>query len=124
MKNISRIGSIKRNQKTSLIRREVGRLLAQASLDYPELRGIILTRVELSADKSIAKILLYTPDGAATFTKKLEFLKLFAPSLRKALATAISGRYAPQVRFVFDKTFEKQAHIEALLDKISSEFPS
>lgn len=120
---VTRVGFIKKSQKESLIKRKVSELLVQAALDYPELRGFSVTRVTLSANKQFASIFLYSPNGVEEFKQKLPFLKLFAPSLRKALSREISGRYTPEIKFWYDAAEEKQQAIEQILDKIKSETP-
>lgn len=118
-----RASSIKRSQKESLFRREIGELLQIASLDNPQLQGFSISRVSLSADKSIATVYFFLPEGKAGFEQKLEYLKLFKPSLRKALADRIPGRYVPQLRFHYDDQLEKQIKIETLLDEVKKDFP-
>lgn len=116
---VPRSGFIKKSQKESLLKRVVSQLLFQASLDYPAIRGLTVTRITLSANKGMAFVFLYTPDGPTVFKEKLETLKLLAPSLRKALATEIKARYTPEIRFKFDDTLEKLHRIESILDQIS-----
>lgn len=117
----SRVGSIKRGQKESLIRKEMGVMLQQLATEYEALRGLIISRVQLSDKKSVATIYFYTPDGEKVFDQKLQELKLFKPSLRKALADHIKGRYVPEIVFRFDRTVEKKLAIEKTLDQIKDE---
>ena len=78
----TRVSKIKKSQKESLLRKERSELLQEASLDNPQLQGLSASRVELSADKGIAHIFFFLPEGEGFFEKKLEFLKLFKPSLK------------------------------------------
>jgi ribosome-binding factor A len=114
----TRVSEIKKNQKESLLRKEIGSLLQEASLDNPGLQGVSVSRVELSADKGLARVFFFLPEGKDAFEHKLEILKLFKASLRKALASRIPGRYVPQIIFHYDDQLEKQIKIEALLDKV------
>ena len=116
----TRASEIKRNQKESLLRKEIGVLIQEASLDNPQLRGLAISRVTLSADKSSIRVFFFIPDGKEAFIKKLADLKLFKPSLRKALADRIPGRYVPQIIFQYDDQLEKQIEIETLLDKVKT----
>lgn len=118
----TRVSAIKKSQKESLLRKEISELLQEASLDNPQLQGLSASRVELSADKGIAHIFFFLPEGEEFFEKKLEFLKLFKPSLRKALANRIPGRYVPQLIFRYDNQLEKQIKIESLLDEVKKDF--
>ena len=82
------------------------------------MRGLSITRVKLADDGSICTIFFYTPGGLEAFKEKRNFLILYKPSLRKAIARAIPARYTPELVFRFDDTFEKQQRIEQILDTI------
>lgn len=114
---MSRVASIKRSQKESLLRREISSLLQTASLDNPALAGLDITHVELSRDKGICSVFFYSPEGEEFFKRKLSTLVLFKPSLRKAIAQKIPSRYVPEIIFKYDSQLEKQLAIEQLLDK-------
>ena len=90
-------------------------------MDHAELRGLTLNRVELSPDKSHCFVYFWCPGGVEEFSTKLEHLKLFKPSLKKAIAQEINSRYVPDIRFRFDAMHEKQQHIESLLDQVHGE---
>ncbi len=114
--------TIKIAQKEKLLFREISSLFMKASMDDPKLRGFTITRVELSADKGFCSVYFYTPDGKEVFHEQLETLKLYKPSLRKALS-GLKSRYTPDLVFKFDEQFEKQMRIENLLDKVKQETP-
>jgi ribosome-binding factor A len=118
---VSRVTSIKRSQKESLLRREISSLLQQASLDNPELAGLSVTHIELSRDKGVCYVYFYSPDGNVIFEKKRSTLVLFKPSLRKAIAQKVPSRYVPEIIFKYDFQLEKQLAIEQLLDKVKKE---
>lgn len=118
---MSRVSSIKKSQKESLLRKEISRLLQAVSLDNPALGGLSISRVSLSDDKHLCSVFFYSPDGPETFEKKLETLKLYKPSLRKAIAQKIPGRHVPDLLFKYDSQLEKQLAIEQLLDKVKKE---
>lgn len=118
---MSRTGSIKRSQKEAQFRKVMSDLIQKASLDYPQLFGVTVSRVVLSPDKSTCNVFFYSIDGETAFAEQLEHLKLFKPSLRKALAQAVPARYVPEIIFHYDAQLEKQLKIEALLDKVKHE---
>jgi len=118
---VSRVASIKRSQKESLLRREISDLLQKASLDNPALAGLDITHVELSRDKGICSVFFYSPQGQEFFETKLATLVLFRPSLRKAIAQKVPARYVPEIIFKYDSQLEKQLAIEQLLDKVKQE---
>ena len=118
---IERTREIKRAQKESLIFKELSQLLLQLSMDEPALGQLYINRVKLSPDKSSCTIYFYSPLGEEDFRKKLGILILYKPSLRTALAKTLASRYTPELIFAFDKQFEKQQRIEALIDKVKAE---
>lgn len=115
---ISRTSTIKRSQKEALVLREVSNLFMKLSIDDPRLQGLFITRVEISSDKSVSSIFFYIEGGLPVFKEKLDILKLYKPSMRAALAKQIDSRYAPQLVFKFDPTFEKERKIHELIEKL------
>lgn len=114
-------GNVRRAQKESLLFREVSRLFLEASLDDPKLQSITINRVGLSPDKSICTIFFYTPEGSDYFEKDLlPILMQYKVSLRRALAARIQSRYTPELQFAYDRQFEKQLHLEMLLEEVKS----
>jgi ribosome-binding factor A len=116
-----RVSDIKKAQKEKLLFREISELFLQLTLDDNRLRDIHVNRVSLSADKSICYIYFYTAKGPEAFKEKLDIIKLYKPSLRKAIASKIKARYTPDLVFMFDEQYEKQEKIEQLFDKIKTE---
>lgn len=117
----STTSNIKRAQKESLYFKALSRLFHSLSQEDKHLEGIFITRVKLSADKSICTIYFYTAQGLEHFEEALDVLKLYKPSLRKNLASEIKTRYVPELYFRFDDNFEKQERIESLLNQVSKE---
>lgn len=121
----SRVNEIKREQKKSFLLRELTELIYRVSQDEPEIAGIYITHVDLSADSGICYVYFATAQGPLTseelFQKALERLKLYKPSLRKALAKAMKSRYVPDLIFRFDEKNEKVRHINELLDDVHEE---
>jgi ribosome-binding factor A len=113
-----RVRDIKRAQKEKLLFRELSQLFLQATTDDTRLRDIYVNRVSLSADKSICFIYFYSPHGPASFEEKLDILKLYKPSLRKAIAAKIEARYTPDLVFKYDEQYEKIEKMENLFEQI------
>lgn len=120
MDNI-RVHAIKREQKESLLFREISQLFLQIVLDDSSLQGLFVSRVKLSADKGMCTVFLYTDAGADVFKELMKTLVLYKPSLRKAVATRVPSRRVPNLMFKFDSKFEKQQRIEHLLESIKTE---
>ncbi|NBV40736.1 ribosome-binding factor A [bacterium] len=115
------VSTIKRAQKEAQILKEISKMLLDISLETPALHDLFVNKVELNSDKSIITVYFYTPAGESVFKEKLKTLILFKPSMRKGLATAMPGRYTPNLKFVFDDKFEKIQRLEGLLAQVKSE---
>lgn len=112
------VDRIKKARREAQLMRVISRLLVLQAADDPELHGFSVTRVELNADNSICSVFFYGEGGEELFKQKLNYFKLYKPSLRAAIAQEISSRYTPNIVFRFDDQFEKQMAIERLLDTV------
>ena len=117
----NKISSQKRAKRESLIKKELSKLFLGIKLTDKNLDDIYITNVELSSNKSSAHVLFFSEKGEDHFNEKLPYLILYKPSVRKALSQILNSRYTPNIIFQYDKTLEKQAKIEALLDKVKAE---
>ncbi len=117
----SRVSSIKHAQKESVILHTIAQLFMQIMQDEPLLEGLTITRVVLSPAKNNCTIFFHTLGGLKEFEEKRKTLVLYKPSLRKALAKSIHGRYTPDLRFAYDQQLDKQRHIDDLIDKLKDE---
>ena len=97
-------------------------MLHELMLDDKELSGLFINRVELSKNKGACIVYFYDPQGPAIFEAKKKQLILYKPSLRKAIAMTLDGRYTPELVFAYDEQFEKQQRIESILDKVKKDF--
>ena len=113
--------SVKREQKTALFLRELSTLIQNLSQDEPKLSKIYVSRVELSKDYKICYVYFSSYADKKDFDEALEILKLYKPSLKKALAQAVIGKYTADLRFLYDEAIEKERHMQELLDKIAQE---
>lgn len=110
--------SIKFSQKSSQIYREISALIVQEKMNNKALQNVLINRVTLSKDKGICFVYFYVPDKTK-LKESLDTLICYKPSLRKALADSIKARYTPDIIFRYDETFEKQQHIENILNSIA-----
>ena len=120
--NSSNLSNIKRSQKESLLLKELSKFILELMLDDKELVGLFINRVELSKNKGACIVYFYDPQGPEIFEVKKRRLILYKPSLRKAIATTLDGRYTPELVFAYDTQFEKQQRIENILDKVKKDF--
>jgi ribosome-binding factor A len=120
--NPSNLSNIKRSQKESLLLKELSKMLLELMLDDKELSGLFINRVELSKNKGACIVYFYDPQGPAIFEAKKRHLILYKPSLRKAIAMTLDGRYTPELVFAYDTQFERQQRIESILEKVKQDF--
>jgi ribosome-binding factor A len=116
----SRVSGIRHAQKEELFSRELSILLQKLSLDDPRVAKVFISNVKLAPDRKLCTVYLYSAEGKETVHEIVGVLILYAPSLRKALASATDQRFVPDLRFVFDERYEKMQRVEALLESISS----
>ena len=89
-------------------------------MDEPVLSGFFITRIELSADGGICYVYFASYVEGKEFKEALETLKLYKPSMRKALAQSGHGRYVPNLIFKLDEVKDKQRRVDDILDTIST----
>ena len=112
---MTKISEVKRAQKKALLFRSICNLFLEATMDNRELARLVITRVELSPDKSRCYAYFYAPEGKDVFDELFPTLKMYKPSLRAALSKTIAGRYTPEIIFKFDGTKSKSNRIDTLL---------
>ena len=112
---------VKHAQRESFLYREVAPLVMQLIADNPLLSPMFINRVKLSSDRGLCTIYFHTPGGKEAFNKKLQTLILYKPSIRTAIAKAMESRYTPEIRFVFDDSYEKQQNLDDLIETLKNE---
>lgn len=125
----STTADVKRERKKSMYLRELSVFIDAIAEEQPAVREVYLSRLELSADGGICYLYFAAiapaenqPAAALErFEEALEVLKLYRPSLRKALAQVIQARYTPDLMFLFDEKREKIDRINELLDQVQQE---
>ena len=120
----SATATIKRAQKESQLLREISNMYHSIAMDDTRLSGLFVNRVELSSDKGWVTVYFYTLDGLEKFEEQLGILKLYKPSIRKALASEIKGRYVPDLKFAYDSKFEKQQRLELAMAQAAQDVES
>jgi ribosome-binding factor A len=99
------------------IRSELATLLAREVHD-PGIGFVTLTRVQVSADLQLARV-LYTALGddkaRATSGRALERA---APFLRRQLGARLRLKRTPELRFVYDNSIAGQDRIEQILNEL------
>lgn len=96
------------------IQEELGRIFARGLKD-PRVGFVTLTGVELSPDLRYGKV-FYSVLGTEEEKKETaEGLKAATGFLKREVGRALSLRYVPELRFIYDDSAERSARIEELL---------
>ena len=98
------------------LRHLLANLMERGNMRDPELRetSITVTAVDVSPDLRNA-IAYVMPLGGADETRVLAALRRAAPWFRGRIGEAASLRYAPEIRFELDRSFDEADKIGALL---------
>lgn len=99
-----------------LVRHAMAEILARGELREPELEGVIVTvpEVKLSPDLKIATCYVM-PLGGQDAKAVVEALDRHRRFLRGEVAHRINMKFAPDLRFRVDTSFEEGSRIDALL---------
>jgi ribosome-binding factor A len=100
-----------------LIRHKLAELLTRGEVHDDTLASHIVTipEVRLTPDLRIATVYVM-PLGGSDVKLVIEALKRNTKFIRAEVAHALNLRYAPELRFVEDETFEEATRIDRLLD--------
>lgn len=91
-----------------LIRRALSEMLARGDVHDPTLAGISITvgEVQASPDLKVATVHVL-PLGGAGAEAALEALNRNRPEIRRRVARAVALKFAPELRFRIDDTFDR-----------------
>jgi len=100
-----------------LIRHAAAQLLSRGEINDPVLEHHVVTvsRVKMSPDLKLATIYVM-PLGGADETEVLTALDRHKKFLRGELAHKVNLKFAPDVRFRIDDSFDNVSRIDALLN--------
>ena len=100
-----------------LIRHKVAEMLARAEIHDDVLTANVVTipEVRMSSDLKLATVYVM-PLGGEDVKPVLVALERNKKFIRGAIAEAVNLKFAPEVRFRFDETFDEAMRIDALLD--------
>ena len=99
------------------IRSEIATLLAREVHD-PGIGFVTLTRVELSPDLQVARVMYTVLGDDRARSTSARALERTAPFLRRQIGGRLRLRRAPELRFVYDDSIAGQDRIEQLLKDI------
>jgi len=101
---------------SELIRHAAADLLSRGEIEDPALSRQVVTipSVRMSPDLKLATLSIM-PLGGKNISKTIEALERNKKALRTLIAQRVNLKYAPDLRFVVDESFEAQARLDALL---------
>ena len=112
---------LRREKLADQIRDILGQCFQAGAMNDPRLDGVTVTRVSITSDLQLASIYFRLYDITDEAKKQalvgLESSKGF---LRKKLATSLTIRRVPSLRFFYDDAQDKLDHIEQILRKIKT----
>ncbi len=98
------------------IRHALSEILSRGEIDDPVLARQVVTiaGVRMSPDLKLATV-AFLPLGGREAPQTLAALQSHKKALRTLVAHRVSLKYAPDLRFVVDESFDVQARMDALL---------
>ena len=107
-----------------LIRHSMADLLTRGTINDPVLEGHVVTvpRVKMSTDLKLASVYVM-PLGGKAATEVIAALDRHKKYLRTEIAQRINLKFAPEIRFKIDDSFDNVSKIDALLntDKVKQD---
>lgn len=100
------------------IKREVSEILRRQVRD-PRVGLVTVTRVEVTGDLSLARILVRVAGDDADWSESMAGLEAAAPFIRRTLGGALHVRRVPELQFREDRALDHALRIEEILDDIS-----
>jgi ribosome-binding factor A len=102
-----------------LIRHKLAELLARGEIHDDVIASHVITipEVRMSPDLKLATIYVM-PLGGQDVKPVLEALTRNARFIRGEIARTVNLKFAPEIRFRYDETFEEAARIDRLLDDV------
>ena len=98
------------------IRHALAEILSRGEVVHPVLNTHVVTiaNVRMSPDLKLATVATM-PLGGKDAQKTIAALEVHKKELRALVARRVNLKYAPDLRFVLDDSFEAQSRIDALL---------
>jgi ribosome-binding factor A len=111
------------NPKLYRLANQIKQSVAKAlntSLRDPRLKMVTITSAKLSSDLSVASI-YYLHDTGVDKKQAADGLYAAKAFMRKKIAEDVAMRKIPDLRFFYDESVERGAHIESLIQKLNAE---
>ena len=106
-----------------LMRREIADILERRLRDPRLHHGVNVTDVEVTPDLSLARVYVSILPGGDERERSLRTLHRAAGFVRRELASRLSLREVPEIRFQLDPSIETGARVDDLLRRLQSGEP-
>lgn len=94
--------------------------ILQTEIRDPKISGVVsIVDVELSHDNSFAKVYYSVFGNEAQKEKTIEAMKQNTSKIRYEVGKRVRLRLTPELRFIYDDSFERGSKVSELIDKIS-----
>jgi len=113
--------NIRHAQRTANLLQKLSAFFLQICQDNEKLRTLYISRVKLSSDGGLCAVFFHSNEGPEAFERLRPELVLYKPSMRTALARSLHSRRVPNLRFVYDAQFDKQRHVDDLIERLKQE---
>jgi ribosome-binding factor A len=108
----------RRSQRVAdLVRAELSLLLLTEAHD-PDVKNVTVTDVEMPSDLKSARVYFTTHGDEAALKRAAEGLRRASGYLRREVGQRCGLRYAPELFFQPDRTYERGARIDELLSQV------
>jgi len=103
-----------------LIRRAISEVLLRGDIHDPELAHVSVTVGEVQATPDLRMAHVYVlPLGGQNAEAVIEALNRNKSEIRRSVNKSLSLKYSPELRFVYDKTFDQMDETRRLLAQAS-----
>lgn len=92
--------------------------ILQKNVKDPRLEMIVITDVKMSRDLRTARIYYTTSSGGKDTAEVTEGFKSALGYLKRQLSRELGLRYMPDLKFLYDESFDYASHIDEILKTI------
>ena len=103
------------------VEEQIHRILShvlRAGARDPKLHQAIVTEVRVSRDLSVARVFVSSLEQSTDPDELLTAFRRAGGYLRSEVAGALSVRQVPELRFQFDDSLDRAAHMDSLIDSV------
>jgi len=102
------------------IKEELSMLLGSVVAD-PRIRALLITDVDLTADRRIARVYVSAYDEETDMEEALRGLVSATPFLRRQLGEILGWRFTPELFFKADRSLQRGARLDKLFKELEKE---